>query len=103
MQTPEKILKFYHSKPWRRVRELKKQLARGICEHCGNAGWEVHHKIPLTLANIDDPKISLSLDNLELLCTSCHDAVRVSESQIRSDVTFDDNGDLIPKPSRKKE
>lgn len=97
MRTPEKILKFYHSSAWKRARSLKRQLSRGICEHCGNAGWEVHHKIPLTLANVDDPKISLDLNNLELLCTSCHDAVRANETEIRSDVAFDENGDLIPR------
>ena len=102
MPTPDKILKFYHSAAWKRVRNLKKQLARGVCEHCGEAGYEVHHKIPLTLSNVDNPKISLSLDNLELLCTSCHDAVRANEKEVRNDVTFDENGNLIPKELKRK-
>lgn len=97
MRTPEKILKFYQSIPWKRVRRLKRQLARGVCEECGNAGWEVHHKIPLTLANIDNHNISMGLDNLELLCTSCHNAKRSEETQVRSDITFDDEGNVIEK------
>ena len=33
---------------------------------------EVHHIIKLTPANIDDPEISLNLDNLVSLCHDCH-------------------------------
>lgn len=97
MATPEKILKFYQSMRWKKVRSYKRQLARGLCEKCGNAGWEVHHKIPLTLSNIDDPNISLGLDNLELLCTSCHDAMRSEESEIRYDIAFDEYGNVYKK------
>lgn len=97
MKTPNKIIKFYQSPTWKRVRKLKQQVSRGICEECGDAGWEVHHKIPLTLANIDDPNISIGLNNLELLCTSCHNAKRSDESQVRSDITFDEEGNVIEK------
>lgn len=97
MKTPEKILKFYQSTAWKRVRRLKRQLSRGVCEECGRAGWEVHHKTPLTLANIDNPNISMGMDNLELLCTSCHNARREDESQVRSDIDFDSEGNVIEK------
>lgn len=94
MKTPDKILKFYQSVEWKRVRRLKRQISKGICEQCGNAGWEVHHKIPLTLTNINNPEISMGLNNLELLCTSCHNAKRATEAEIRSDICFDSQGNV---------
>lgn len=96
MKTPKKIKKFYQSARWKKARWQKLHQANGLCEKCGKAGWEVHHIVPLTLANIDKPEIALGLDNLQLLCTSCHNAERRdNEREIRSDVTFDSNGDLI--------
>lgn len=32
----------------------------------------MHHKRELTPENINDPAVSLSWDNLELLCRDCH-------------------------------
>lgn len=32
--------------------------------------------MPLTADNVKDPRISLSWDNLELLCKDCHDSER---------------------------
>lgn len=98
MPTPIKIFKFYQSTKWKRVRKLKRQLAKGLCEACGNAGWEVHHKIPLTLSNIDNAIISTGLDNLELLCTSCHNAKRSTEKEIRNDISFDSSGNIVYTP-----
>lgn len=92
-----RIRQFYNSKEWKRVRQYKRSLARGICEECGKAGWEVHHKIPLTLKNFDDVNIRIGLENLQLLCTSCHNAKRSEEKEIRSDVMFDDEGNLVKK------
>lgn len=97
METPDKIRKFYHTAEWKRVRRYKRNLARGICEECGKAGWEVHHKIPLTLKNFDDVQIRIGLENLQLLCTSCHNAKRSEEKQIRNDVMFDSEGNLVPR------
>jgi 5-methylcytosine-specific restriction endonuclease McrA len=72
----------------------------GICEECGDVGHEVHHKIPLSLNNIDDDSISVNESNLQLLCTSCHNAKR-GENLIRSDVEFDSNGDLVQRKQYK--
>lgn len=92
--------KFYKSKAWKRARDYKRKLEHGICEECGKAGWEVHHIIPLTDENVDDPEISLGLDNLMLLCTSCHNKKREGEGennfyQVRGDVSFDEHGNTI--------
>lgn len=61
--------------------------ARGcMCERCLASGLivvgtkqqplEVHHKIPLTPENINNPDITLNWDNLELLCKDCHETER---------------------------
>lgn len=97
MPTPKEILDFYQSKKWKRVRRLKRQLARGVCEKCGKGGWEVHHKTAITLANLANDNITCGLDNLELLCTSCHNAQRASEGQVRKDITFDRHGNVVQK------
>ena len=54
-----------------------------MCQRCFQRGiietgskerpLEVHHKTPLTAANITDPSVALNWDNLELLCKTCHD------------------------------
>lgn len=97
MATPKTILKFYSSKVWRRARALKKATARGVCEKCGNAGWEVHHIIPLTLSNINDLDKAIGQDNLMLLCTACHNSMRAVDSEVRSDLKFDADGNLVKK------
>jgi len=95
MQTPENVRRFYQSKQWKSVRMHIRMKKRGICEECGQAGWEVHHIIPLTAENVNDPSISIGEANLQLLCTSCHDAKRATDGSTRDDVAFDDNGELI--------
>lgn len=95
---------FYHSRTWRRVRWIILHKYRGICQKCGKAGNEVHHIIPLTPLNVHDASIALNPDNLILLCTSCHNAERSPEVQVRSDVCFDKQGNLLKKsgPPRSK-
>jgi 5-methylcytosine-specific restriction endonuclease McrA len=97
MKTPLKILRFYNSSKWRRFQKYIRTKRYGICETCGNAGWEVHHIVPLTLNNVDDDEIAIGEDNVQLLCTSCHNAKREEESHVRQDVTFDANGNLVKK------
>jgi len=97
MQTPDVIKKFYHSAKWKRCRSLVIHKYHGRCKDCGKAGHEVHHIIPLTEQNVNNPYISLGLDNLELLCQDCHNAKRSDNNQVRSDLMFDSEGNLIPK------
>ena len=56
-----------------------------------NLGYMVHHKEYINTANIWDTNITLSFDNLELLCIDCHN----KEHFERSDFTTD--GDVKPK------
>lgn len=94
---------FYNSKAWIKCREAYRQSVNGLCErHLANGkyviGVEVHHKIHLTPENINNPEITLSWDNLELLCESCHSKEHMSKySPLRDDVMFDENGDLVRK------
>lgn len=91
--------KFYNSKQWKLCRESFKMSKFGICERCNMPGEEVHHKIHLTPSNINDPMITLSWDNLELLCMSCHSIHHMSKhSVVREDVMFNSNGELAYTP-----
>lgn len=80
--------RLYSSRAWRQTRKAYAQSRHNLCERCLRQGLyvpgvEVHHKIPLTPENIDDPRIALSWDNLELLCRDCHDAAHLSDGRRR--------------------
>lgn len=68
---------FYSSKQWQDCRNEYAKKRHHLCECCLSKGIYkggviVHHKIELTPTNINDPSITLSHDNLELLCRECH-------------------------------
>ena len=68
---------FYKSAAWEAARDACRRRARGLCQRClargvVTPGDIVHHKVHLTPENIGDPSVSLSQDNLELLCRDCH-------------------------------
>lgn len=71
------IAYFYTTRAWRRARKGYIAEKGGLCERCLARGLivpgeEVHHKVKLTPENLNDPSISLSWQNLELLCKDCH-------------------------------
>ena len=71
------IAYFYTTRAWRKARRSYIAERGGLCERCLARGLivpgeEVHHKIKLTPANMNDPAISLDWSNLELLCKDCH-------------------------------
>lgn len=73
------IREFYGSKEWRQCRNTYWSKRRGLCERCLakgiiKQGDQVHHKKRLITRNINDPKITTNDDNLELLCSECHEA-----------------------------
>lgn len=63
---------FYFSREWRIVSKTYMTSKNYVCERCGGLGEVCHHRTYLTPANINDPNISLSFDNLECLCRDCH-------------------------------
>ncbi|MBQ8737804.1 MAG: HNH endonuclease [Bacteroidaceae bacterium] len=72
--------RFYKSRKWQAVARTYKKSVGGLCEVCKSkglikAGDIVHHKVHISPDNIDDPEITLSWDNLQLVCRDCHAAI----------------------------
>ena len=68
---------FYHSSAWQSCRASYIRSKGGLCEDCLQRGEitpgaEVHHLVELTPDNIGNPAVTLSWDNLRLLCHNCH-------------------------------
>lgn len=63
---------FYVSQEWISCRRAYAKSKGKMCERCGEAGTQVHHKVRLTPQNITDPNVTMNWDNLELLCDECH-------------------------------
>lgn len=90
--------KFYKSKAWQKCRASYIQKVFGICEHCGKPGYIVDHIEEITPNNINDPDITLNHDNLQYLCTPCHNKKTFGDQSVtREDVMFDEEGCLIRK------
>lgn len=69
--------RFYKLQTWQDCRESYAKKAHYLCELCLQEGRHtpgeiVHHIVPLTANNVNDPSISLSFDNLQLLCREHH-------------------------------
>lgn len=77
---------FYGSAVWKYCRKEFAKSKGMVCERCLKRGLivagskerplEVHHKVPLTPENINDPNVTLNWENLELLCKDCHEEER---------------------------
>ncbi len=93
--------RFYKTKRWQKCRNAYFNSQHGICEVCGEPGEIVHHIEPLTEDNINDPEIALGWDNLQLCCWSCHEKTKTKDGiPIREDISFDDDGNVIPTGKR---
>lgn len=86
---------FYLSPQWRRVRKYIFRRDAGLCVRCGRPGEIVHHRKPLTPANLSDPSIALGEDNLELLCRDCHALAHIRSLPAAEGLTFDQDGNLV--------
>ncbi|MFD2705468.1 HNH endonuclease [Salibacterium lacus] len=88
--------KFYKSAAWRHCRQAYFVQQHGLCERCGRPGDIVHHIEYITPENINDPDVTLSFENLELLCQICHNQEHHGEKELtRRDVMFDEEGNLV--------
>lgn len=94
----------YNSKAWQKVRDAYKRKVGGLCEVCWQngvvkAGEIVHHKIPVTPDNVNDPSITLSFDNLQLVCRECHAQIHDEQyswmRQRKRRYKIDENGRVI--------
>lgn len=63
---------FYNSDEWKYARSLVYERERGCCQRCGKFVFgrqaHVHHIIPIK----DNPLLREELNNLMLLCPTCH-------------------------------
>ena len=83
MNKSQEVEAFYVTWTWRKCRTAFAKSKGNLCENCLKHGiiepgskdqpLEVHHKIPLTADNVNDPNVTMNWDNLELLCKKCHD------------------------------
>ena len=83
MNKSQEVEAFYVTWTWRKCRTAFAKSKGNLCEHCLKRGiiepgskdqpLEVHHKIPITADNVNDPNVTMNWNNLELLCKKCHD------------------------------
>lgn len=86
---------FYNSKVWQRCRAGYIASVHGLCEHCGGPGYICDHVIELTPENINDPWITLSHENLQYLCTPCHNTKTFTKyGSLRPGLHFTEDGEL---------
>lgn len=69
---------FYCSVKWRRFRSMIIAERGPVCAKCGKImvnplDCELDHIKELTPENVNDTKISLNPDNVQILCHACHD------------------------------
>lgn len=102
---------FYNSKLWKTCKNevwLRQNLMCGICGKPvyvnGISDWIpkenrrtgiVHHIEHLTDHNVYDDNISINIDNLIGVCKECHEKQHHTDIAKRSNVDFDDDGNLI--------
>lgn len=94
---------FYNSKSWKRCRASyithRQSIDGGMCEECNESvGYIVHHRIPISRDNINNPEITLDFKNLEYVCKACHDRMEAHEfiKQKKLKCRFNDRGIPIP-------
>jgi 5-methylcytosine-specific restriction enzyme A len=87
--------KFYNSSAWKKCRKEYIAKVYGLCEHCDKPGYILDHINEITPYNINNPDITLNHNNLQYLCTSCHNKKTFRKySPTREGFTFDEQGNL---------
>ncbi|MFC4409433.1 HNH endonuclease [Chungangia koreensis] len=89
-RTQEQKRKFYDSGKWRRLRTVAMERCNNECQRCRRNGLVTidtnefsekakRKKIQLVVHHIkeleDHPELALDIDNLEVLCVSCHNEI----------------------------
>ncbi|MBP1045280.1 HNH endonuclease [Enterococcus sp. BWM-S5] len=64
----DKIVRFYQSKEWRKIRAVTLRMYGSRCQQCGKKATMVHHKEAVRKR----PELALRLSNLEPECKVCH-------------------------------
>lgn len=91
----EEQVNFYNSRAWRETQAAFMNSKNYICERCGDPARIVHHKTYITPDNINNPAITLSWDNLEALCQTCHTREHFVTNATAPGLMFDQYGNLI--------
>jgi 5-methylcytosine-specific restriction protein A len=87
---------FYNSKEWQKCRHAYITSVFGLCERCKHEGYILHHKVKLTPNNINDQSVTLNFDNLQYLCTECHNIVHgKQDSDNDRKIMFNSKGQVI--------
>lgn len=94
---------FYNSKAWKLCRDSyiaeRIMIDGGLCEECQkNLGYIVHHKMPLTPDNINNPDITLNHKLFRYVCKDCHDLYEghgVGRDKTKALCIFDESGQPI--------
>lgn len=92
----------YKRKHWKKCRAAyikhRVRIDGGLCEMChDNLGYIVHHKVELTVQNVNDPSVCYGFFNLQYVCLDCHNKHHGYFAGNNSNrMQFDDNGDPIP-------
>ncbi len=91
----------YFSRQWKKTAKAYAKSQQGLCELCREQGLIVpgeivHHKVFIDEKNINDPSVTLSFDNLQLVCRRHHAEIH-ERRKLR--YSFDEYGHCIPKDS----
>ena len=88
---------FYQSRSWLITRESILKEYHGVCQCCYiRPALIVHHIVPLSPLNINDPAITLGRDNLIPVCLDCHNRIHGDSQATEVGLVFTDTGDLEP-------
>ena len=91
---------FYKTREWKQCRADFMKSRRYLCENClakgiYTPGVIVHHIEELPPMNIDKPEVTLSFDNLRLVCRKCHAEEHKAGKDRR--YLFGENGEIVVK------
>lgn len=73
---------FYNSTAWQKTSRAYMESQHWLCERCGGVASICHHRQWLDPANITDPSVALSWENLECLCQDCHNKEHMSKDSV---------------------
>ena len=80
MMKPHRSDGFYKSKDWYRVRAIVLKRDHYRCVFCGrNVKGKGLPRVDHKKKRVDYPELSLDLNNLQTLCTLCHEGVKARD------------------------
>jgi len=69
---PKKIVSFYHTQKWKRLRLKAFEVCGTKCQCCGRSSPEVILDVDHIKPRSKYPELELKLDNLQILCRECN-------------------------------